>query len=175
MYKQEHLDEVDRLNFTQIIDFFTNKLNTLNLVFVNKPDYAGAARVHCEDIKSCVKSVHFPIIITVCLPSTRHDYQSSPFSYINYSCTRWGYDKLKALIIEQRFMPLCYSNSDQTVEEFAWISEKLDSTTPRRTQHRRCLTPWITPDSSNWMNRLSNIKKVYEKQPQSISKRNCYD
>ena len=43
---------------------------------------------------------------------------------------------LDALIIEQPFMHKCYSTSDQTFEEWnAWISEKLNSTTARRTQH----------------------------------------
>ena len=83
---------------------------------------------------------------------------------------------MKALIIEQPFLPKCCSNCDQKLEEwYAWISEKLDSTTPRRTQHRRKLPPWITPGTSNLMNRLFIVKKVYEKHPNSISKRYRYE
>ena len=80
---------------------------------------------------------------------------------------------MNAPIIEQPFMPKCYSNSDQTSEEwYAWISEKLDSNTQRRTQHRRIISPWIIPDTSNLIDRFSTIKKVYEKQPHCTSKRN---
>ena len=37
------------------------------------------------------------------------------------------------------------------------------------------LPPWITPGTSNLMNRLSIVKKVYQKQPDSISKGNRYE
>ena len=83
VYEQEILDEVDRLNLTRIIDFFTTKWDTLDLVFVNNPDYVDAARVHRELMNSCVKSVRFPIVFTVLLPSARYDYQSSPISSTN--------------------------------------------------------------------------------------------
>ena len=159
VYEQEILDEVESLNFTQIVDFFSTKRNTLDIVFVNNRYYVDAARVHREFMNSCVKSIHVPIIFRVCLPSTRHDCQSSSISSTKYSSTICDYDKLNALTIEQSFMPKCYSNSDQTAKEwYAGFFEKLDSTTPRRTQHRRNLPPWITPDTSNLLNRLSTEK-----------------
>ena len=84
---------------------------------------------------------------------------------------------LNALLIEQPFMAKCYSNCDQTVEEwYAWfLPEKRDSTTQGERNTEEISLPWITPGTSNLMNRLSTAEKVYQKQPNSISKRNRYN
>ena len=114
VYEQEIVDEVDRNNLTQIKDCFTTKRDTLDLVFVNNPGNVDAPRKHREFMKSFVKSVDFPTIFTFCLPSTRHEYQSSPISSTIYSFNRCDYNMLKAFIIEQPYMPQCCNNSDQT-------------------------------------------------------------
>ena len=82
VYEQEILEEVDRLNFTQIIDFFTTKRNTLDLVFVNDPDNVDAARVHSEFMVFCVKSSHFPTTFTVSLVCFLFDMISNPAQFL---------------------------------------------------------------------------------------------
>ena len=83
---------------------------------------------------------------------------------------------LNALLIEQPFMAKCYSNCDQIVEEwYAWFPEKRDSTTQGERNTEEISPPWITPGTSNLMNRLSTAEKVYQKQPNSISKGNRYN
>ena len=80
LYEQEILDEVDRLNLTQIIDFFTIKPYILDLVFVNNADNVDAARVHKGIYEFLYKISSFSITLTVGLLSTGRDFRSSPFS-----------------------------------------------------------------------------------------------
>ena len=104
VYEQKSLDELYKLNLTQIRDCFTTKRYTLGLVFVNNLDLFIISS--------------FSQNFAVCLPSTRHDYQSSPKMSTVYVFDRCDDDMLNALIIEQPFTPKCYSNSDQTDGEW---------------------------------------------------------
>ena len=77
-----------------------------------------------------------------------------------YSYCKADFNSLNDAFSINTFSPYCCSNVTKIVELwYERIPSFLPEYIPRRTQHRQNLPPWITPETSNSMKRLSTLRK----------------
>ena len=64
------------------------------------------------------------------------------------------------------FSPVCHTNIDNMYSELCQYTENLiQECVPLRTRHRQEMPPWITPSTSNLINKLKTRKKVLLERP----------
>ena len=79
--------------------------------------------------------------------------------YRNYG--RADYQKMIDVFSTRHFSPVCHTNIDNMYSELCQYTENLiQECVPLRTRHRQELPPWITPNTSNLINKLKTQKKV---------------
>ena len=86
-----------------------------------------------------------------------------------YSYCKADFNGLNEAFSINTFSPYCWSNVTKIVELwYEWIHSFMPKFIPRRTQHRQNLPPWITPETSNSMKRLSTLRKQKGSQCASV-------
>ena len=71
------------------------------------------------------------------------------------------------------FSPVCHTNIDNMYSELCQYTENLiQECVPLRTRHRQEMPPWITPSTSNLINKLKTQKKVLLERPIAHRKNN---
>ena len=150
------LDKKDKLSQFQTIHFKTTNANILDLVVVsNQIEIIDTLPL---DVFTAPKSDHKPINSIIRIKDLM---KSSTFSKISfYSYCKADFNGLNDVFSISTFSPYCWSNVTKVVELwYERIHSFLQKFTPRRTQHRQNLPPWITSETSNSMKRLSTLCK----------------
>ena len=142
-----------KCQFKQLVSFETAKTGTLDLLFTNNE--VCIINVEKDTNRMQNFSNHYPIKFEVpcVLPS------SVKVISIYYSYCRCDYDGLKASLIQFPFKAYCYSNVDVNVAcWYEWMFNHISQHTPRRTQKRQNFQPWVKPETSHYLNKVSSYK-----------------
>ena len=148
--------KIDRISLTQTVHFKTTNANILDLVLVsNQVEIIDTIPL---DVFTALKSDHKPINPMIRIMELK---KSSTFSKTSfYSYCKADFNGLNDAFSINTFSPYCWSNVTKIHELWnEWFHSFLPKFNPRSTQHRQNLPPWITPETSNSMKRLSNLCK----------------
>ena len=159
-YQSAILELIDSYNLAQAVQFNTTNSSLLDIVLTTAPDQIENIQIDQDFESSTVKSNHRPISLTISfdvdLPKR--------INIKTYSFCRCNFISLKSDIINDPFLPKCYSNIDKMLDEwYDWVNKKLEKHCPKRTQHRYSLPPWVSQESSNLMKKLNTAEKLLEK------------
>ena len=161
-YEFSIVEKLHELNYSQLVDFRTTKTNTLDVLLTNRPELVDSVAADNKLYQLYPISNHFPVRFEVSIPRTQ--VKNAPewtFSYCNCDFSR-----PESLIIGSPFEPYCYSDINVMVELwYEWIFSLIKECTPIRSQHRRCLPPWVPSATSNRLNRLKTLRRKYARKP----------
>ena len=159
-YQSAISELIDSYNLAQAVQFNTTNSSLLDIVLTTAPDQIENIQIDQDFESSTVKSNHRPKSLTISfdvdLPKR--------INTKTYSFCRCNFISLKSDIINDPFLPKCYSNIDKMLDEwYDWVNKKLVKHCPKRTQHRYSLPPWVSQESSNLMKKLNTAEKLLEK------------
>ena len=148
----------DDLNIKQHISFLTTSSNTLDLVLAsNKINLVNAAPTTTNNLPT---SVHLPISCTLTIEDELKLRQFTAETYLSYCKT--DYAMLNNFIEQDPFYSICWSNVSVVVNNwYDWLRPKIRACTPRRTKHRQTLPPWVSPEASNLLKKMTTISSKY--------------
>ena len=90
-----------------------------------------------------------------------------------YAYNRTDWEKFNESIVKQPFLPYCFSNIDELLDQwYNWFENLFNENVPKVTAHRSNLPTWVSPASSNLMKKLANTKKlaIETENPKTIDK-----
>ena len=71
------------------------------------------------------------------------------------------------------FSPVCHTNIDNMSSELCqYTGNLIQECVPLRTRHRQEMPPWITPSTSNLINKLKTQNKVLLERPTAYRRNN---
>ena len=168
-YESQLLNAIDDLNYRQIITFpTTHSGSLLDVVICKNGD--SIVNVVADQLLDKILSQggnpfsdHVPITFMVdrgFVPNVKQPTES----FLSY--TNADYEQLSDLIANFPFLPSCWSNANIVVEAwYNWINAHLLKSVPKRTRHRQCQPPWITPGTSHLIKTLNTRKKATKRLP----------
>ena len=78
------------------------------------------------------------------------------------------YNVIKKSILSEPFSRVCHTNINRMCEElYDYLENLVNQHVPRRTRRRQSLPPWVTPSTSNLMNKLRTQTRIYKLKPTS--------
>ena len=99
-------------------------------------------------------------------------HQQKPIFEKYRSYGKADYQKMIDVISTRPFSPFCHTNIDNMYSELCQYTENLiQECVPLRTRHGQEIPPWITPSTSDLINKLKTQKKVLLERP-TASRRN---
>ena len=76
------------------------------------------------------------------------------------------YNEIKKSILSEPFSPVCHTNINRMCEElYDYLENLVNQHVPRRPRRRQLLPPWVTPSTSNLMNKLRAQTRIYKLKP----------
>ena len=85
-------------------------------------------------------------------------------SYRSYGSA--DFCKMNDIMSRHPFTPVCHTNIDNMYFEFCQYNQSMiEECVPLRTKHRQEMPPWITPSTSNLINKLKTQRKLLVDRP----------
>ena len=97
-------------------------------------------------------------------PPTSAKVSSSPgntFNKLAYGKADW--EGIQQQLLSQPFSgaAFCYSNVNVLVDTwYKWLSRSISAFIPKITKHRKTLSPWVSPETSNLLKRKATMEKL---------------
>ena len=157
LYEKQLVNLFDCQLFIPVVFFPTCGKNALDQIFVY--DDSIVIGVKCDD--SVLKIFSFSDLIPILLdldlsPATNEKTELNRI----LSFSKCDYVSLKENLRLNPFNPICFSNCDRMLSEwYHWLFDTMTKFTPRRSQHRSNLPPWITPATSHLMKKLNTRQR----------------
>lgn len=147
----------------QNVDFPTCGSNVLDVVLHRNSQVTTLKDDKIEQIYDCTD--HSAICIKIDCPATRA-VKAPRDHFLSYGSADFG--DLRRKMIEIPFKPVCFTNVNNLCGElYEYFDLILTNSVPRRSRHRQSLPPWISPETSNLMKRLSTKKSQLARKPTS--------
>ena len=156
------IELIEQYQFEQAIDFPLCAKNTLVItIFKNyhihaTPDENFSKIYICSDHKA----------ISILLECPRHEIKVAIENFRSFGSV--VYNEIKKSILSELFSPVCHTNIKRMCEElYDYLENLISQHVPRKTRRRQSLPPWITPSTSNIMNKLRRQTRIYKLKPTS--------
>ena len=121
--------------------------------------------VHFSKIYDC--SDHISIRLVLGCP---HNEKKPPLENFR-SFGSVDYNELSTRMQEKVFNPNCFTNIKIMCKDlYEYLDELIVQHVPIRSRQRQSLPPWITPSTSNLINKLKTQKRMLENKPTSYRK-----
>ena len=135
--------------FEPAIDFPTCGKNTLDITLFKSchihvtPGKNFSKFYNCSDHKA----------IDIQLERPHHEVKVATENFRSFGSV--DYNEIKKSILSEPFSPVCHININRMCEELSgYLKNLVNQHVPRTTNRRQSLPPWITPSTSNIMNKL---------------------
>ena len=140
----------------QVADFPTCVNNTIDLVFQRKCIILAEKDNDFTKVYN-ITNHHAVKMRLECL-----HHQQKPIFEKYRSYGRADYQKMIDVMSTRPFSPVCHTNIDNMYSELCQYTENLiQKCVPLRTRPRQEMPPWVTPSTSNLINKLKTQKKVH--------------
>ena len=152
------IELIEQYQFEQAIDFSTCGKNTLDITFMihATPDENFSKIYNCSDHKA----------ISNLLKCPHHEVKVAIENFRSFGSV--DYNEIKKSILSEPFSPVCHTNINRMCDELSdYLENLVNQHVPRRTRRRQSLPPWITPSTSNIMNKLRTQTRMYKSKPTS--------
>ena len=79
---------------------------------------------------------------------------------MEYSICNADYDELDRSIATDPSKGICWSNPNVLSQWQNWLDERLKTTVPARTKHRKSLPPWVSQEGSRLLKRVQSLQRT---------------
>ena len=146
----------------QAIDFPTCGKNTLDITLFKNchihatPDENFSKIYNCSDHKA----------ISILIECPHHEVKVAIENFRSFGSV--DYKEIKKSILSEPFSPVCHTKINRMCEEpYDYLENLVNQHVPRKTRRRQSLPPWVTPSTSNIMNKLRTQTRIYKLKPTS--------
>ena len=156
------IELIEQHQFEQAIDFPTCGKNALDITLFKNchihatPDENFSKIYNCSDHKA----------ISILIECPHHEVKVAIENFRSFGSV--DYNEIKKSILNEPFSPVCHTNINRMCEElYDYLENLVNQHVPRRTRRRQSLPPWVTPSTSNIMNKLRTQTIIYQLKPTS--------
>ena len=160
MKKNSIIELIEQHQFKQSIDFPICGKNTLDIILFKNfhihatPDENFSKIYNCSDHKA----------ISILLECPHHEVKGAIENFGSFGSA--DFNEIKKSILSEPFSLVCHTNIKRMCEElYDYLENLVYQHVPRRTRRRQSLSPWITPSTSNIVNKLRTQTRIYQLKP----------